>query len=366
MSQTPNNPPRIRLGELLVQAGVLSPEKLEEALKIQSTEGHRRRLGQVLTEQGFVDQTHLTQVLGRQLSVPWVSLYHVDFSRQLLNLVPPEIADSYNVIPVYVRHVRGQGDTLYVATDDPTNEEGLRRIAAFAGLPVRAMIAASSDIRSAIRAYYGIGDPPKAPSLRPETPAPKEAIAPPVDDSAPEVIELPAVEIPRLPSIESPLPDIVPSAPRQAPIIREIAQQEALASAAQTKESRLTTPIDDQTAIVTIRPSGDEPPAHKKKKRKAIALTFLDGTTITLPAPVRKERHPEADADPADDAGQGQLTAHDLTSALRALSQGADAGEVLGESPKWEPIVGALLSLLLRKRLVADWEFIEEYRRYLG
>jgi type IV pilus assembly protein PilB len=253
-----------------------------------------------------------------------------------------------------------------VATDDPTNEEGLRRIAAFASLPVRAMIAASSDIRSAIRAYYGIGETPKVPSIRPETPAPKVAIAPPVDDSAPEVTELPSIEVARIPEIDSPTPDIVPTPPRQAPIIREIAQQDSVASVIQTKPSRLTTPIDEQAAIVTIRPTGNEPPAAKKKKRKAIALTFLDGTTITLPAPVRKGRRADADAEPADDAGQGQLTAHDLTSALRALSQGADAREVLGESPKWEPIVGALLSLLLRKRLIADWEFIEEYRRYLG
>ena len=160
---------RIRLGELLVQAGVLSAEKLDEALALQKSEGGKRRLGRVLVDNGFVDETQLTQVLGRQLSVPWVSLYHVDFSRQLLNLVPREVAEGYGVIPVYVRHVRGQGETLYVAIDDPTNDEGLKKAASFAGLPVRAMIASQSDIRSAIRAYYG-GGAESAPKVKVATP----------------------------------------------------------------------------------------------------------------------------------------------------------------------------------------------------
>jgi hypothetical protein len=50
-------------------------------------------------------------------------------------------------------------------------------------------------------------------------------------------------------------------------------------------------------------------------------------------------------------------------SALRAVTHGADASEILGESPKWEMLFAALLSLLLRKGLIADWEFIEEIRK---
>ena len=57
------------------------------------------------------------------------------------------------------------------------------------------------------------------------------------------------------------------------------------------------------------------------------------------------------------------LTARDFISALRASSHGADASEVLGEHAQWEPVVAALLSILLRKGLIADWEFIEELRK---
>ena len=81
-----------------------------------------------------------------------------------------------------------------------------------------------------------------------------------------------------------------------------------------------------------------------------LSLTLLDGTTVKLPSG-KTAKGPEG------------LTARDFVSALRATAHGADATEVLGEQPQWEPVVAALLSILLRKGLIADWEFIEELRK---
>src|ERR1019366_8527177 len=74
-----------RIGELLVDGGIISQSQLEQALFAQRKDG--RKLGQLLVELGLVNEVQVTQTLSRQLSVPWVSLYHVDFSRSLLNLV---------------------------------------------------------------------------------------------------------------------------------------------------------------------------------------------------------------------------------------------------------------------------------------
>ena len=95
-------PPRLRIGELLISAGVLTDVQLEEALQKPRTEGER--IGDVLVRLGFVTETQLTQTLSQQLSVPWVSLYHVEFSRQLLNLVPEELAEMHCLVPVFVRN----------------------------------------------------------------------------------------------------------------------------------------------------------------------------------------------------------------------------------------------------------------------
>ncbi len=65
-----------------------------------------------------------------------------------------------------------------------------------------------------------------------------------------------------------------------------------------------------------------------------------------------------------DDSVQG-LTARDLVLALRVVANGADASEVLGNNVRWEALFSALLSLLLKKHLIADWEFIDELKKQL-
>src|SRR5215212_393719 len=146
---------RLRLGQLLVDARILTSEQLDQVLIMQKKDG--RRIGTLLVEAGLVTETQVTQILSQQLSVPWVSLYHIDFSRQLLNLVPHETAERYCLVPIFVRRVRGLGETLYVAMDDPSDESAQREVAQYSGLAVRAMIAPPSDIRSAIRVYYASG-----------------------------------------------------------------------------------------------------------------------------------------------------------------------------------------------------------------
>src|SRR4051812_32514127 len=146
---------RVRLGELLVEAQIVSRAQLEEVLAAQKSDG--RRIGTMLVDAGLVTETQVTQILSQQLSVPWVSLYHIDFSRQLLNLVSEELADRYCLVPIFVRKVRGLGQTLYVAMDDPSDEKAQTEVSQFSGLPVRAMIAPPTDIRSATRAYYSAG-----------------------------------------------------------------------------------------------------------------------------------------------------------------------------------------------------------------
>ena len=87
-----------------------------------------------------------------------------------------------------------------------------------------------------------------------------------------------------------------------------------------------------------------------------------------LPAKNRRgaSAEPEPEAPPPEptgdaDAAQG-LTARDLVAALRAVSQGADPSEIL-EDHRWESMFAALLSLLLKKHLIADWEFVDELKK---
>jgi hypothetical protein len=89
-----------------------------------------------------------------------------------------------------------------------------------------------------------------------------------------------------------------------------------------------------------------------------VTMTMLDGTEIALPA----ARGSKSDSSKVADAEEG-LTARDLVDALRAQGDGVDVSEVLGEDVNWQQLFAALLSLLLKKHLVTDWEFVRELKR---
>jgi type IV pilus assembly protein PilB len=414
--------PRVRLGELLVRAGLISGTQLDEALAEQRKNG--KRLGSLLVELGLVSETQVTQILSQQLSVPWVSLHHIDFSRQLLNLVPIDIVERYCLIPIYVRRVRGLGDALYVAMDDPTNAHALDEVASRAGLHVRPMIAPPSDIRSAIRVYYGVGEAPPVPAAQPITPmsdaehddAPtgiharaQSAPSNPVPDPA-ESPQLDAA-VDDLLAQSSPSSDLRPSNRPSAPAVIEPPMESSItassgavaapadavgsvpkdaAAGARSARSTRTAVSPDRAprsspvsssgealppssrsgaGFASNRPSGDRAEVSNKPRKKMISLTLLDGTTISLPgkgkgkgkAKAASTPEPEDDAPPQQH--EDQLTARDLVAALRAASHGADASEILGENVRWEAMFSALLSLLLKKHLIADWEFVDEFKK---
>jgi type IV pilus assembly protein PilB len=412
-----------RIGELLVEAGVLSQSQLEQALFAQRKDG--RKLGQLLIELGLVSEVQLTQTLSRQLSVPWVSLYHVDFSRSLLNLVSREIAERYAVVPILVRRVRKQGETLYVAMDDPTNEAAIEEVARTAALPVKPMIACPSDIRAAIRVYYfgetaGSSGSAAAAMAMSQAPAPRPLV--PVLDEPIPVKPVPKASGsrradtlqgsrsgPRGPT-EAPAPAAPASGPRldgmmsrgpdkpsrHAP--REAHPPESGRGASEAHAPETSRGPDSQGLDSwgpgpegqgaesrgqegrgqESRPAegasqdGDSPDSApdvqaqvedlmaSKPRPKMISLTLLDGTTISIPAPGKKPSKP--DIEPPKELSD-QLTARDLVSALRAVAHGVDASEILGTEPRWEAMFSALLSILLRKGLIADWEFVEEFRK---
>lgn len=358
-----------RIGELLVEGGVLSQSQLEQALFAQRKDG--RKLGQLLVELGLVSEVQVTQTLSRQLSVPWVSLYHVDFSRSLLNLVAREIAEKFCLVPIFVRRVRKQGETLYVAMEDPTNEAAMEEVAKAANLPVKPMIACPSDVRAAIRVYYqgeAAPGPVAVPAAAPSSPASSERESSPgAPAPAPTPAATPIATPPgsRAPGPPPPLPERARANSRVDIPPVEAAPPPAAAAAPPPADAKATPPEED-TPGSAPQIEATERTLPRRRGPRMFSLTLLDGTTISLPTPPkRKGSSPDAAEvkAPAAAGMSDQLTARDLVSALRAVANGVDASEILGTEPSWEAMFSALLSVLLRKGLIADWEFIEEFRK---
>lgn len=158
-------------------------------------------------------------------------------------------------------------------------------------------------------------------------------------------------------------------APQDAPPVT-VASERSLRAA-----PRVSMPVED-----AVRPPSEPPdsspqieareitmPVPKKGGARMVTLTLLDGTKVNLPAretPTAAARvQPLVSAKAPVAADGAELTARDLIAALRAVSHGADATEILGKDVHWEALFAALLSLLLKKHLIADWEFVEEYKK---
>jgi type IV pilus assembly protein PilB len=282
---------RERIGDMLVASGLISREQLTEALEAQRKS--RLPIGKQLVSLGHVGEVQLIQILSNQLSVPWVSMERVEFPSELLSLLPAELADRHTVMPIYVRNVRGRGDTLYVAMDDPTDDSALLAIAQATGLKVRAMIASPSELRAAIEErYFGA----RARASSPPGSAQKAQFG---DESTGRVSKIGRAPIPpKSPAEEAKQAKLKPPPPPKAP--------------AQRVEGAV--PVDQYTAP-SSPPGGDS----------SRTLTLLDGTRIQLPSAKRaqaaqaitKVRHVvKAVSAASAEIGAGPLRWHDILQAV--------------------------------------------------
>jgi len=134
---------RKRLGDLLVEVGLISREQLEEALNTQKMTG--KRLGEVLISEGFVTQEDIIQVLEFQLGIPHVVLERYKINQAASLLIPENLARRYELIPI-----SQQNDILTVAMSDPLNVFAIDDVSIYSGMEVQPVIASSIEILKAI------------------------------------------------------------------------------------------------------------------------------------------------------------------------------------------------------------------------
>ena len=138
----------VRLGEMLVKAGLITPEQLQEALAVQQKNGEK--VGYNLIRLGHVREDDITQLLSEQYGVPSINLRHFEIDGTVISLVPSEVAQKYMVLPV-----NRTGATLTIAMADPTNVFAMDDIKFMTGYNVEPVVASEVAIREAIERYYG-------------------------------------------------------------------------------------------------------------------------------------------------------------------------------------------------------------------
>ncbi len=136
-----------KLGELLVESNLLSPEKLLEALRVQKKTG--RKLGEILVEKNFVKPSDLVSALSSQMGVPHIWLRKGLVDGKIIHVVPYEKAKAYQIIPLF--KIR---NTLTIATADPQNIFVFDELTKLTGCAVQPVLCRADDIKSCIEEYY--------------------------------------------------------------------------------------------------------------------------------------------------------------------------------------------------------------------
>ena len=138
----------MRLGDLLIAAGAITQEQLEEALTIQKQK--KERLGDVLIESNIITERQLIEALQMQLGVDFIDLTAISIPLELAKFVPRAIAKKYNVVPVKLVK-----DELFVAMSDPLNFVAQEEIKAASHKRVVPMISTRRATEQAIGTLYG-------------------------------------------------------------------------------------------------------------------------------------------------------------------------------------------------------------------
>lgn len=139
-----------RIGDLLLQQGVITQTELEEALKYQVIFGGK--LGTNLIEMGVLEEEDITRALSRKFKVPAVDLDQImHVAPEAIAAIPAELAGKYRVLPLLL-----EGRRLTLAMADPADLKAVDEIAFRTGLIVRPQVAAEVRLVLALEKYYGI------------------------------------------------------------------------------------------------------------------------------------------------------------------------------------------------------------------
>lgn len=146
---------KLKLGDVLVQAGAITEAQLIQALAEQKQ--NNVPLGKALVEMGFISEEKLLNSLADQLKIPYVDIQGVKFSQEAIRKVPETIARKHRIIPISI-----ENGSLKLAMADPLNIFAVDEVTIQSGMDVVTVLAAESDIERAIQEEYGVAASIKA------------------------------------------------------------------------------------------------------------------------------------------------------------------------------------------------------------
>ncbi len=140
---------RKRLGEILIQSGLITEENCNRALKMQV--GGNRRLGRILVKMGVITSDQLLETLAAQFEMPIVVIEQ-EYKPDEKNLLPRYLCNKYEVFPLGL----DRDTVLKIAMSDPSDSEAITDIENFTGKAVQPCLARQADIHQAIKRHISL------------------------------------------------------------------------------------------------------------------------------------------------------------------------------------------------------------------
>src|SRR5690625_4366785 len=137
---------RKRLGDLLVDAGLITSEQLKSALEEKSPS---EKLGDTLLRVGYLTEQQLIEVLEFQLGVPHVNITQYPIEQETVQLVPKDLAMRHQVMPI-----RTEDNQLFIAMSDPMDYYVIEELRMATGYQIVPAIATKDSLQRAISKYY--------------------------------------------------------------------------------------------------------------------------------------------------------------------------------------------------------------------
>jgi len=176
---------RLKLGQILVNRGLLDPDQLAAALADQQESGSR--LGMTLVRMGFVEEETLIRTLAGQVKLPVARIRGKRVSPDVLECIPVDLAEKHRCLPLFFKQEGGER-VLFVAMEDPSDEDAIDAIGSASGQALRPVLVGPTELEEALQRHYHwaslTGEAPEW--LTPRTPDEAGAPADPVPDDAPE------------------------------------------------------------------------------------------------------------------------------------------------------------------------------------
>ncbi|MEA1918880.1 MAG: GspE/PulE family protein [Campylobacterota bacterium] len=134
----------VRLGDLLVEKGLITHDELMRALSIQKESNFTKKLGEVLIQEGAVTYKEIARELSAQLKIEFIDIYGEELDFKLIGRYPHHVLENAEAIPI-----REDEEYIYIATSNPLNYDALEALERIViSKPVKLFLALDEDVRN--------------------------------------------------------------------------------------------------------------------------------------------------------------------------------------------------------------------------